>query len=69
MRKYIVAVGNARPLNYECYCIEAKNKDEAIFQAALKCNRPDWKLLSIEYRRNLSYFENKGFKSEKRNHA
>jgi hypothetical protein len=47
-RKYIIAVGNAEPSNYEVYCITAKNRDQAIFQAALKCKKDNWNLLSIE---------------------
>jgi len=52
MRQYIVGVGNAKPLNYDCYRIFAKNKNEAIFKAAQKCNRQDWNLLSIEHAKN-----------------
>jgi hypothetical protein len=48
--KYIIAVGNSTPLNYEVYTICARNRDQAIFQAALKCKKDDWKLLSIEYK-------------------
>lgn len=49
-RRYVVAVGNARPMNYEVYTITAKNREQAIFQAALKCKREDWHLLSIDYK-------------------
>ena len=48
MREYIVGVGNSKPLNYDCFRSKAKNRDQAIFQAALKCNKHDWNLLSIE---------------------
>jgi hypothetical protein len=53
MRDYIVAIGNSRPLNYEVYRINAKNKNQAIFSAALKCKRDDWKLISVERAKNV----------------
>jgi hypothetical protein len=52
LRQYIVGVGNSSPLNYDCYRIFAKNKEQAIFKAALKCGRQDWKLLSVEHAKN-----------------
>jgi hypothetical protein len=55
MRDYIVAVGNSRPLNYEVYRIKAKNKNQAIFSAALKCNKSDWGLLSVERAKNVPH--------------
>jgi hypothetical protein len=54
-KNYIISVGNEKPLNYEVYSISAKNKQQAIFQAALKCKRDDFKLLSIEVKRNNEF--------------
>jgi hypothetical protein len=51
-RDYIVSIGNASPLNYECYRINARNFEQAAFRAGQKCARNDWNLLSIEVAKN-----------------
>ncbi|MDR0920569.1 MAG: hypothetical protein LBM93_15185 [Oscillospiraceae bacterium] len=50
MRKWTIAVGNAHPANYEVMTISAKTRNEALFQAGLRCaGHDDWHVLSVDY--------------------
>jgi hypothetical protein len=50
MHKWTIAMGNEKPGNYEVVSISAKTRNEAMFQAGLKCaGHDDWHILSVDY--------------------